>query len=210
MRRLLATLVLLSTAVPALAQQPERLPPFVFDARGVFAFLGTDPVTSTSLNVTVDDLAGHGLGLNGGVHVYPLRRPNWALGLGGEVLLAGATKQRFDPIDPTVELGPEVHRQIRSLSGQLSFNFGHRHGWSYLTAGIGPLRFDTHLPPSVPDGLKPMTQNFGFGARWFSTPHVALNVDMRFYLTQPANATLLVGGRERATVTVISAGISLK
>lgn len=210
MRRLFLTLWVLATAAPAFAQQPERIPALVIDARGAFAFLGADVVTAENLPNTTNDLAGHGFGLGGGVHVYPIRGGNWALGLGGEIMLAGATKQNFDPIDPKIAIGPEVHRQFRSFSGQISLNFGHRNGWSYLTAGMGPLQFDTHLPPSVPDGLKQMTQNFGGGARWFTTPHVAFTVDMRFYMTQPANPTLIVAGRERTKVTIISAGISLR
>ena len=124
--------------------------------------------------------------------------------------MIGATKHRFDPADETVELGPEVRRRIRSVSAQLSLNSGHRYGWSYLTAGIGPLRFDTHLQSNDPDGVSGLTPNFGFGARWFTREHVAFNMDVRFYQTRPAEATVFVGARERSTVTVISAGISLK
>jgi hypothetical protein len=210
MRWFVVALLLLLSATPALAQvQPsEPLPLFVIDARGAFALLKRDPVTATTLDISVEGLPTQGLGIAGGAHLYPLRRGGFAFGIGGELLLARAGKQEFDEEDEP--LGPEVRRQLQSLSAQLSFNFGHRLGWSYLTAGIGPASFDTYVADTLPDGTKQMTQNFGFGARWFSTPHLAFTVDIRFYLTQPAVPTDVVGGRERKTLTVFSAGVSIK
>lgn len=208
MRCLPVSLLLLSIATPAAAQQPERLPFFVFDARGAFTVFKADPITAKDLGITAADLATHGFGIVGGAHIYPLRRANWALGLGGELLLAGRARQRFGLLEEP--LGPEVQRRLRNVSGQLSLNFGHRDGWSYLTAGMGPLSFDTFLTDTIPDGARQMTQNYGFGARWFGTPHAAFNIDMRFYLTQPADTAVFVGGRERRTILVLSAGVSLK
>jgi hypothetical protein len=210
MRRLfvLSILVLLCAA-PAFAQQKDPIPVFVFDARGAFALLKADAVTAETLGVTVADLPGHGLGVVGGLHFYPLRRGGFALGVGGELLLSSASRQSID-VDGVTPLGPEVRRQLHSLSGQLSFNFGHRQGWSYISGGMGPTGFDTYLADTLPDGLQPMTINFGFGARWFNNDHVAFCLDLRFYQTQPADATLVVGGRERQSLMVISAGISLK
>jgi hypothetical protein len=210
MRRLVITLSILLAPASAFAQQARPIAPFALDIRGVFGFLNADAITAADIGATTADLAGHPMGVGGGVHLYPLRGRSWALGLGGEVLVAGATQQNFDPIDPTIALGPEVTRRFRSLSGQLSLNFGHRGGWSYLTAGMGPLQFDTFVSSATPDGVKELTPNFGFGARWFSTPHVAFSVDLRFFMTKPAPPTLFVGGRDRAKVTMISAGISLK
>ena len=62
----------------------------------------------------------------------------------------------------------------------------------------------------MPDGLRPMTINFGFGARWFNNEHVAFCLDLRFYQTQPAVPTLVVGDRVRQSLMVFSVGISLK
>jgi hypothetical protein len=215
MRRLLFAAVLLLVAAPAVAQPKDPIGPFVIDLRVGFAMLKADPVTAENLEITTDDLPGHSFAGLGGIHFYPVRRGGFAFGVGGELLLAGATGQRTDE-EAGDMLGPKVRRRFRSLSGQLSFNFGHRQGWSYLTAGIGPVAFDTYVVPAPPapspdaDGLRPMTQNFGFGARWFNTNHVAFELDLRFYLTVPANPTAIVGGRERTTVVVMSAGIGLK
>jgi len=209
MRRLILALIVLGAAAPAFAQQKEPIPIFVFDARGAFALLKTDPVTAETLGVTTEDLAGHGFGVVGGLHFYPLRRGGFALGIGAELFLSRAHRQNFD-VDGTTPLGPEVRRQLHSLSGQLSFNFGHRQGWSYISAGMGPTGFDPYLADTLPDGLQPATINFGVGARWFNNEHVAFCLDLRFYQTEPAVPTLVVGGRERQSVVVFSAGISLK
>ena len=118
-------------------QQNEPLPVLVFDARGAFD-AEADAATAESLGVTADDLPTHAFGVVGGLHVYPLRRGGFAFGVGGELLLSRAHKQKNEE-DGITPLGPEVTGWFRSLSGQLSFNFGHRHGWSYLSGGIGPV-----------------------------------------------------------------------
>jgi len=215
MRPLLFTLLLLGLGVPALAQQRDPIPPYVFDVRGGFFSLGSDPITADNLGITTADLAAHAFGLIGGVQVYPLRRGGFALGLGGDFAISGASNDQTDP-ETGEPIGPIVRRRFRSISGQLSLNFGHRLGWSYITMGVGPVAFDTYIvPPSPavspePDGLRPATQNFGVGARWFTRKHMAFEVDLRFYLTVPANPMQVVGGRERKNVVVMSAGIGLK
>jgi hypothetical protein len=210
MRRLVITLLMFLLPAPALAQQADPIAPIALDIRGVFGFLGADAVTASDIGAVTEDLASHAIGVGGGLHFFPIRGRSWAFGLGGDVFLAGRTKQRFDLIDPTLPAGPEVQRRFRSLSGQLSLNFGHRRGWSYLTAGMGPVQFDTFVASTVPDREREMAKNFGFGARWFSTPHVGFTVDLRFFLTSPAARTLIVGSRDRAKVTMISAGVSFK
>lgn len=211
MRRWLLSIVVLFAASPALAQQArpsEPLPAFVLDLRGTFMPLSTDPKTSDTLTITPDVLPGRGLGVFGGIHFYPLRRGSFGLGLGGEFLLAGGSDQLTDEMD--VPSGPTAHRRIQSLSGQISLNFGHRRGWSYLTAGMGPYYYDTYLDENLPDGPKLMATNFGFGARWFNTSHVAFNVDLRFILSPPAEQAVFSGGRDRQKIMAISLGISLK
>jgi hypothetical protein len=214
-RLLLVATISLGCAGPAFAQSKEPIPPYVFDLRGGLTLLKNDGVTAGDLGVTAADLPGHTFGLFTGVQLYPLRRGGFAFGIGGELFVARASDQQTD--ENTGEaIGPEVKRRFRSLSGQLSLNFGHRTGWSYITAGIGPVAFDTYLvalgstQAPEPDGLRSLTQNFGFGARWFNNQHVAFELDLRFYLTVPANPTAIVGGRERTTVVVMSAGVGLK
>jgi hypothetical protein len=165
-------------------------------------------VTANSFAAGPEALARRGIGLVGGLHLYPLRRGHFAFGLGGELLLMRASRQEKD--DEGMPVGKAIRRRLESLSGQISLNFGHRTGWSYLSAGMGPLNFDTYFDGDIPDGLRPPTLNYGAGARWFNSDHAAFSVDMRFYATSPALPTLIVGERERQTVLVLSAGISIK
>jgi hypothetical protein len=193
---------------PRSAQPDDRIPVFVFDARGAMAMLKQSAATAASFGVPPESLPGRGFGLVGGVHVYPFRRGHFAFGVGSELLLTRASKQEKD--DTGMPVGTAIQRRLQSFSGQVSFNFGHRNGWSYLSGGIGPVNFDTYLAGDMPDGLRPSTLNYGAGARWFNTDHLAFSVDMRFYATSPATPTLVVGERARQTVLVLSVGIAIK
>jgi hypothetical protein len=193
---------------PAPSTRDVRLPIAVFDARVAFAPLGRDALTATGLGVTTDALPVTGVGGVIGAHVYPLRTRNFALGVGGEAMLVRAAHDLTDADGkPT---GDRIRRRLRAMSGQVSFNFGHADGWSYLTAGMGPTAFDSYLDGATPDGLTPASLNFGGGARWFNFEHLAFALDLRFYTTKPALATTNTAARARKNVVVISGGISIK
>ncbi|HYN09426.1 MAG TPA: hypothetical protein VES67_18730 [Vicinamibacterales bacterium] len=201
--------VLLATS-PALAQIQQPIPPFVIDVRGFFAGLGQDPVTAEDLAIDPESLPKRALGGAIGLTFYPIRRQRFALGLGGEGLLA---RGRSQPVDAEgLPLGPQIERRLQSLAGQLSFNFGHRDGWSYISAGMGPLLFETFLGAEAPQvsPARDMTLNFGGGARWFTSRHLAFCFDLRFYETKPALTTLTNPGRERKRILVLSVGAAFK
>src|SRR5713226_8017431 len=162
--------MLLSSA-PAFAQRREPIPPLVIDAHIAIPMLKQSAQTAASLGITAENLAGRGLGVVGGLHVYPVRRGGFALGLGGELLVASAKHQNKDATGNPI--GTEVDRRFQSFSGQISLNFGKREGWSYLSAGLGPVAFDTYRAATMPDGLRPSTLNYGGVARWFTSDHVA-------------------------------------
>jgi hypothetical protein len=195
-------------ARPAAAQpREEPLPIFVVDVRGAMPFLGQSPTTAANLGLSPTDLPSRGLGLVAGVQVYPIRRQGWAFGFGGEMLYSRATHEtRIDP----ETVGPITRSRLESLSVQLSLNFGHRDGWSYLSGGAGPLVFDTYHDGLTPDGVRAMTLNYGGGVRWFTRPRLAANFDVRFYATRPADPTPNVGARIRQAVMVISVGVSIR
>ena len=178
------------------------------EVRGAIVMLGQSEITASSLFVNAADLPGRGFGLSAGVHVYPLRREGWAIGVGGEWLYSHARKEVL-PVDSTTP-GRTMARRFESLSAQLSLNFGHRDGWSYLSGGVGPLAFDTWEEPGSPDGTRAMTLNYGGGGRWFTRPHIAFTFDVRFYATRPSDPTLVVGARGKQTVMVISVGVSVR
>jgi hypothetical protein len=203
------------TAAPAFAQAPApaskkdtRIPIAVVDARGVLARFGQDKTTSDGLSLLLTDLPASGLGVAGGAHVYVWRGKTMAFGVGGEAILARGKHTLLN--SDGKETGTVIDRRLRGVSGQLSLNFGHRDGWSYLTAGIGPTSFETYLAATVPDGLRPMSLNFGGGARWFNWDHLAFTADLRFYQTKPALATPNTAARVRKNLVVFSGGIAIK
>src|SRR5690606_13889442 len=128
-----------------------------------------------------------------GAQVYPLRRGRFKVGIGGELLMGSGSTQKKDADGQAA--GPVVHRRINSVSAQVSLNFGRGAGWSYFTVGSGPFKFESYLDAVTPDGVGASTINFGGGARWFNWRHVAFTVDLRFYLTKPANPTAFTAGR---------------
>ena len=76
---------------------------------------------------------------------------------------------------------------------------------------MGPLLFETFvgdLPPESPP--RAMTLNFGGGARWFTSRHLAFCFDLRFYETKPTLTTATSHGRERKRLFVLSVGAAFK
>jgi len=210
MRPLVLTLLLVATGVPAWAQTRERLPLVVADARGFYSGLGRDEVTAADLLIAPDEMPNRGFGGVTGVHVYPLRGRSVALGFGGEMIFArgrAVTESDVEDFPPTI-----VNQRLFGLSGQFSLNFGYRNGWSYITSGMGPMRFGTYLTDTAPLESAPsdMTLNYGAGARWFAWRHIAFAVDVRFYETKPQDRTVFYPGRGRSSLRIISAGISIR
>ena len=177
--------------------------------RGVLARIGTDAQTAKDLNVAELELSPKSYGVSAGAHVYPWRGKSMALGLGGETLFAQSSFQSHDATTnkPT---GDVFNRRLKSVSAQVSMNFGHKAGWSYLTVGYGPLAFESYKATTTPDGLHDGTLNYGGGARWFNWDHLAFTFDIRFYATNPADATTYTAGRSRNRLFVMSGGIALK
>jgi hypothetical protein len=207
----------LAAATPAGAQERQPLPPVVVDVRGFYTGLGRDPVTAADLFVGPSALPSRGLGGTAGVTFYPIRRRTVSLGLGAEGILARGSAEA-DPADPEEEgeegavTPPLIHQRILGLSGVVSLNFGHRDGWSYLSAGIGPLSFATYEGDAAPAQAPPrqMTLHYGAGARWFAWRHFAFTFDLRFYKTEPEVLTPFYPGRQRSTLRVLSAGVSIR
>lgn len=200
-------------AAPALAwaqPDPRVLPPVVVDVRGFNAGFGQDPITAAQLGLLPRDLPGRGFGAVAALQVFPIRRPGFALGVGGEWLTARARRTRDG--DDEVSPGPPIEQQLGGLAGSLSLNFGRRDGWSYLSAGMGPMRLSSFVGDASPEAPAPQkaTINLGGGARWFTNDHVAVTFDLRFYLTRPEDPTPSYPGRQRSRLLVLSAGISIK
>ena len=207
----LPILIVLAAALPVRAQDPPpRIPWFVIDAHGsIPRFPSDDQALADSRSMQLAELPGRGLGLQLGLHLYPLRWRAITFGVGGELAVARSNKTppETDPL-----LRPAKER-FRSLAPQLSFNFGNGNGWSYLSGGIGQSKWaitPVGLEDNPQDDEPLKTINYGGGARWFIKSHVAFSFDVRLYAINPG---LPLDGRPaspRTTLMVIGAGVSIK
>ena len=220
MRRLsLLTSAFCLLSLPALAQGPpqkEPIPPFAADLRGIFARHKSEPSVATELGVAAGNLPSHSLGLVGGAHVYVLRGHTVTLGLGGTMLVGGGSEtiKTTDAATGAVTTSPTVRRHFRSINPEISLNFGHKNGWSYISGGFGGrsrMYVDREDAPASDAPLR-STLTYGAGARWFAKNHLAFSVEIRWYsiAEQPASAATNVMLEPRTTLMVLSGGISIK
>jgi hypothetical protein len=211
MRIAALAIVLLGVLPGAASAQPAGpLPIVVVDVRGFYTGLGQDPLTAEGLVVLPSALPKRGLGGVVGLHFYPWRGRNVSLGIGGEGVLVRARAQEEG--EAGLPRPDPIHQKMQGLAGVVSLNFGQRDGWSYISAGMGPLSLATYQGDAAPAESAPvqMTINLGAGARWFAWRHVAFTFDIRFYQTRPEVATAFYPGRQRSQLRVLSAGISLR
>jgi hypothetical protein len=215
MRRVVYSLfVCLAIAAPASAQQKEPIGRFAADLRGIFARHKVEPDIAKGLDVATANLPVRSFGLAGGAHFYPWRTNKLTLGVGGEVVFARGTRT-LDIVgaDGKTTTGPTVRRHFTSFAPEVSLNFGHRNGWSYVSGGMfgrAKVYADRLDHPATNPPMR-KTLNYGGGARWFTSEHVAFSVDFRWYsiAEQPGTLTGVVF-QPRTTLLVLSGGISLK
>lgn len=214
-----AAFFVLLLATPASAQQQkEPLPVFAGDLRFVFARHKTEPSVATELDVEPGNIPTRSYGLMGGGQVYALRGKKIALGVGGTLLLAGGSRTldltETSGTTTTTTKSPTVQRHFRAITPEISLNFGHRNGWSYISGGFlgqSRLYLDRADAPAS-DAPNRKTLTYGAGARWFTNNHLAFAVDVRWYSVaeQPASAATNLVSEPRTTLMVLSAGISFK
>jgi hypothetical protein len=192
----------------------EPLPPFAADLRGIFARHKLEPSVATELGVEPGNMPTRSLGVVGGAHVYVLRGHLVTLGIGGTMLVGGGSKTLETPEGSDATAGPTVNRHFRSIDPEISLNFGHRNGWSYISGGFfgkSKLYVDRE---DAPAGGAPWrkTLTYGAGARWFAKEHLAFSVDIRWYsvaeMAPPAGSANVL--EPRTTLMVLSGGVSFK
>lgn len=221
MRRGVLVLLVLLAAGPASAQTSERLPWFSVDLHGAWVGLPTAEGWVPPLSATTP-LPGRGWGLAGGATVYPLKLGVATFGLG--VSLATG-KGSSDPLTSTTGSGPteqtaqtttSVTTQITSVLPQLSINFGHKLGWSYLSVGYGRTKvassseaFGSLAAITVPEAWN-AALNFGGGAKWFMKPHLGAGFDVRFTKLSSRGATEVLPSAKRTQMITLSVGISIQ
>jgi hypothetical protein len=210
-----AVFALFLLAPPAVAQDvpAEKLPigRYVVDARVDFPRFKQDAATATAIGVGVLNLPTRGFGIATGAHWYPVRIGIMTLGVGGEFV----TARRSHTLNTGTKAAPKdvtVNTRFSALQPQISFNFGSRDGYSYISGGIGRSAFtaerkDKPLPDPEP-GSK--TINYGGGARWFATKHLAVSLDVRFYAINPQETTATRPGYPRMTHIAFCGGIAVR
>ena len=207
-----ALFVLLVPTAAGAQTGPQPIPRFAADVRVAIPRFKADPIVTTPLGVTVDDLPTRGLGVVAGAHLYLLRTRAVTFGFGAEILRSRARRTRPAAEEGGQE-GPTVETRLSALSPQLSFNFGHREGWSYISGGLGSATLVTEIDverTATAESPSSKTINYGGGARWFTGRHVAVSLDLRFYAVSPRTATATTPGYPRMTVMVFSGGIGFR
>ncbi|MEO8257830.1 MAG: hypothetical protein ABI868_10845 [Acidobacteriota bacterium] len=209
---LLAAAICLAAGRPAGAQDaPGPIGLFVVDLHGVVPRFGGDAALAESRGLTEAELPGSGLGVTAGGSLYFARLRAVTFGVGAGVML-GRTPIFSGQSDPALGLRA-VTETIRSLSSELSLNFGNASGWSYLSGGVGVSRWAV-----VPDGVAKLpiddqsrkTINYGGGARWFARKRLAFSLDVRFYEVAAGAPQLTLPASPRSKLLVIGAGISVR
>jgi hypothetical protein len=208
MRSALVALFIGLGAAQALAQAPEPVGPYVIDFRGVMAGLPTQagwvPVLATDSVVP-----SRGFGLEGGGHVFPVRLGPARIGFGAALTVARGTASA------AAEGTPDVVTKSTTLAPQLSFNFGHRLGWSYLSAGYGAAKIVSEAsnvgsqPGATADSGWGGALNVGGGARWFVTERVGVGFEARWHLLSSRTGSASSVAAPRATLFHLAVGLSI-
>jgi hypothetical protein len=211
--RVAAIMLWLLAPVAAAAQEPPpKIGPFVVDLQGTIPrFPRQNDQLAKSRGLDLRDLPGTGLGLHGGAHVYPLRWRAVTFGLGVDLTIARAHQEalQFNVGD----FSREVTERFTHVAPELSFNFGDGDGWSYLSGGMGRSTWSLQVAgdaPTAANSERLTTINYGGGARWFSTPHLAFSFDVRFYAIYPGTGELGRPGGPRTRLLFVGGGLSMK
>lgn len=226
----LALAILAMTAGAANAQTKERLPWFAVDLHAATVGLpqaeGWVPppviTTDASGNTTTSALEypGRNWGLAGGVTVYPLRLGIFTFGVGASMITGKGTAETVavtgSGATATETVTNIVRTGITSLAPQISVNFGHKLGWSYISGGVGRTKIDSRADAMAtrPEVVVPeawnQAINFGGGAKWFMKPRLGASFDVRFIKLGSRSGTDLLPSAKRTQMWNISAGISIQ
>ena len=200
----------LSTVGAADAQEGVDRPigRFVVDVRGSTTPFGDTTEFAALRGFDGSVTPGLGLGFEAGAHVYVYRWRVVTFGLGGSVH-ASLGDRGAGELDANPD-GPTVRKQLVAVSPQLSFNFGGRDGWSYVSGGLGNSRLSLFALGADSTERQTRTLNYGGGGRWFTSDHLAFSLDFRFYALTPLEQTETEPGSPRMTVVVFSIGASFR
>jgi hypothetical protein len=191
---------------------PPPLPLVALDVRASVPKFSTEPELAESRALLPSQLPGRGLGAEVGLHLYLFKLKAVTVGVGGQLTVArGTVSARENDAGQVVLDG--VTERYRSGTPQLSLNFGDGEGWSYLSGGVGLAQrvlVQTGAELTAIDEERLRVVNYGGGARWFMTPHVAFTFDVRFHDIDPGTPLFDRPASPRSRLLIISAGASFK
>ncbi len=233
-RTALRVAFLLATTVSGVAaQDDDPIGRYIVDLRGSVVNLGQNEEMAQVRRLRANQFPPRGIALDLGGHFYFLRLGPVTFGLGASFLSTAAHQPvveptpedptpgfpTFTPQDPTPDddemepfiEGVPVTSRFTAISPQITFNFGHRNGWSYVGGGLGTSRLNVYpQQPTTPVQRRARTLNYGGGARWFLTPNVALSLDLRFFAISPLEQFGEQPGSPRQTLMAANVGVSVR
>ena len=147
-----------------------------------------------------------------GAHWYPAAPRHRDVRVGRRNQCRRAAATRSNTGTDAAPLNVTVNSRFATISPQVSFNFGARDGWSYISGGIGSSTFTAERADQpLPDQeTRSKTINYGGGARWFAKKHLAVSMDLRFYAVNPQLATATRPAFPRMTLMAFSVGAALR
>ena len=221
MHRGCGCVLVLLIAAPAFAQTRERLPLFAIDLHGASVGLPTAEGWIPLPVIGDTPLPGRGFGVSGGATVYPFKVGIMTLGFGASVSAGKGTGEALtittgSGTSAVTVVTPVFRTQALNVMPQVSINFGHKLGWSYLSAGVGTTRVNASADatPTMAPVVLPETWNqainFGGGARWFMKPRLGAGFDVRFVKLGSRAAAGDIPAAKRTQMITFSAGISIQ
>jgi len=213
----------------AFAQSSSSPGPYVIDLHGVMSGLPSGSAFHPVLPVNTL-VPKRGFGLGAGAHVYLVKLGPARLGVGVEIARARGTAMTPAATTSTITTATtsssatatpalsaaspiDAATTITLVTPQVSFNFGARDGWSYLSGGYGSAQIhgaasgQLTAPATatlVRDEGRAAAVNYGGGARWFIREHVAVGFDLRFH------RIAAVGTQPGTRVFALSVGLSVR
>jgi hypothetical protein len=205
--------LLAGSAASAFAQPRDPLPLFVVDAQGALPKLPTDAIIGEIRGIPPASLPGWGPGVNLAAHVFPLRTRRISVGVGASYqwIRGHETPEIPEGASSNYDPGPSVTTKFVALAPQVSLNFGHRRGWSYISGGLGPSTL-TVSRDDFPEeeGESQSTFSYGGGGRWFWKPHLAFSWDLRIYNVPVQDFSELSAGHPSGRVVSLNIGVSVQ
>jgi hypothetical protein len=211
----------LLASLPASAQQREPLPWFAIDLHAASVGLPTAEGWIPVAVIGDTPLPGRGLGVSAGATAYPFKLGVMTFGFGAAIA-SGSGKGEALTI-PTGSgstaaaiVTPVFRTKALHVIPHVSINFGHKLGWSYLSAGIGTSRItaSADASPTTPQVTLPETWNqalnFGGGARWFMKRRLGAGFDVRFIKMSSRAESGNVPSARRTQMVTFSAGITIQ